>query len=125
MHPNPNPNPNLNPNPHPNPNQVQLLEDALHPAKPDLSEEPSKEERDAMLKWEETQECIAGNIEESKHIEQKAEEQRWWAARWEATFGLPDGGWGAGGPEELGSVELMAKLSAQVRSLVITPQPKP
>ena len=46
--------------------EVQLLEDAQHPAKPDLSEEPSKEERDAMLKWEETQECIAGNIEESK-----------------------------------------------------------
>ena len=54
-----------------------------------------------MAKWEETQECLAGNAAEAAHIAQKEEEQRWWAARWEAAFGLPEGGWGEGGPEQL------------------------
>ena len=93
--------------------EARLIEEAQHPPKPAAGEGEAALE--AMAKWEETQECLAGNAAESAHIAQKEEEQRWWAARWEAAFGLPEGGWGEGGPEQLGSVELMAKLSAQAR----------
>ena len=53
--------------------EARLLEEAQHPPR------PAAGEGEAMAKWEETQECLAGNAAEAAHIAQKEEEQRWWA----------------------------------------------